>query len=1026
MEIMPLTLSIIYFVACFVYSFIGIYILHINLKSGLNRVFFILCISLCIWAFGSSIAISAPDASTSLLWRRISAVGWGSICSVLLHFLLVAAKRKRTLKKWWLCALIYLPAAITISLFSLFDIPENILIKSAAGWINIAEPGVWTWFCYAYYTVYIAASILVLWNWRKRIQDIKLKRQLLIVYSAMLITAAAIIVYIAAKMSVVLILILPLIMLVPAIAIFCLIKKHRLKKPNAANEDVTVLNEDAKLKIYNYISGGLIAGAFLNFISQYLIFHDELDYVLANSLTLVCFGAAAYFVQRLKLKQGIRNICSVVIVAIAIPAITLRFSQYAGMTVWSFPFVMLIIALIYNKRTMLIAIAASTVLTEVYLWLAFPKIPVFIDGGNYIGRIGLFCIATWVAVYVNKVYGSKIKENASQIRLQKLVSEISTDFLNVTQANLRENMNNMLQKSSAFFEADRAYAFLYNTDLNEMVKSYEWSDGKFETSYEETQDGPSYTLPIWINQILSGRTIIQQDIHLLPEESSEKDFLTEQGINSCIFIPIYYQEKVLGMLGFGSSRPKSNWNENHIDLLKIIANISAEALVKVDAEIQIKRMAYFDHLTSLPNRALFLDRITQAIYQARRANKMLGVIFLDLDDFKNVNDTMGHHGGDELLLMVAQKLSDTVRKSDTVARFGGDEFLILVNDIKNLGDIIRISDKLMTHFNKPFRLKGQEFYITASAGVTLFPIDGEDPENLIKNADIAMYKAKEKGKNQYVLCSSEMKEDVNKKMKITSLLYHALERHELVLYYQPQICLHTKKIIGLEALLRWRHPKLGMIYPKTFIPLAEQTGLINTIGEWVIKTASEQNKLWQDMGLPHIRMGVNVSIYQFRNPNFVGVVEDLLQQTGLSAEDLEFEITESMIMRESDYIIDIFNGLKKLGIAISIDDFGTEYSSLSRLKMLPIDRIKMDMQFVHGIEKSEKDKAITKVIISLAQNLGMKVVAEGVETEQQLQFLSQRMCDEVQGYYCCEPVPAEEIELILRNEQTGKAMLNIG
>jgi EAL domain-containing protein (putative c-di-GMP-specific phosphodiesterase class I) len=332
-------------------------------------------------------------------------------------------------------------------------------------------------------------------------------------------------------------------------------------------------------------------------------------------------------------------------------------------------------------------------------------------------------------------------------------------------------------------------------------------------------------------------------------------------------------------------------------------------------------------------------------------------------------------------------------------------------------------DGMMEMFNKPFSLKGQKFYITASAGVTLYPIDGEDPEKLIKNADIAMYRAKQKGKNQYHLCSAEMKEEVQKKMKLTGLLYHALEKDELLLYYQPQVSLRTKTIIGLEALLRWKHPKLGMIYPKSFISIAEQTGLINPIGKWVIETACRQNKMWQDMGLPRIRMAVNASVYQFRDAGFVEHVADVLEKTGLAPEDFELEITETEIIREADYIISILNKLKKLGIVISIDDFGTEYSSLSRLKMLPIDRIKMDMQFVHGIEKSDKDKAITKVIISLAQNLGVKIVAEGVETEQQLKFLSQKMCDEVQGFYCYEPMPAEEIEVVLRNEEQTKIML---
>ena len=316
----------------------------------------------------------------------------------------------------------------------------------------------------------------------------------------------------------------------------------------------------------------------------------------------------------------------------------------------------------------------------------------------------------------------------------------------------------------------------------------------------------------------------------------------------------------------------------------------------------------------------------------------------------------------------------------------------------------------MEMFEYPFNVDGQELYMTGSAGVAVYPFDGADAETLTKNADIAMYMAKSRGKNQYALCTTDMKEEVKQNIKLSNYLYRVQERGELIIYYQPQIKLNTGKIIGLEALLRWNHPEMGMILPNTFIHLAEMNGTINSIGEWVLKTAIRQNKLWQDNGYPHLRMAVNLSVIQFNNPRFVNSVEHILQETGMKPEYLELEITESIATKEAGNIVDILNQLKQLGVSISIDDFGTEYSSLNRLKELPIDRIKIDMQFVQGIEGNEKDQAITKVIINLAKGLGLEVVAEGVETAPQLEFLNQRMCDEVQGYYYYKPMPAEEIE----------------
>ena len=293
------------------------------------------------------------------------------------------------------------------------------------------------------------------------------------------------------------------------------------------------------------------------------------------------------------------------------------------------------------------------------------------------------------------------------------------------------------------------------------------------------------------------------------------------------------------------------------------------------------------------------------------------------------------------------------------------------------------------------------------------PLDGEDSESLVKNADTAMYEAKDNGKNQYSLCTPDMKNEVEKNMKLSNDLYRALERNELVVYYQPQVDLPTSKIVGVEALIRWMHPTRGMISPGVFIPIAEGNSLINSIGEWVLKTACIQNKKWQDMGLPHMNMAVNLSPVQMINPKIVENIENIIKETRLDPKYIELEITESVTIQESDYVIDVLNKLKKIGVSIAIDDFGTEYSSLSRLKMLPIDRIKIDMQFVQGIENNEKDKAITMVIINLAKSLGLNVLAEGVETNSQLEFLNQKMCDYVQGYYYYKPMPAEELEKIL-------------
>lgn len=427
----------------------------------------------------------------------------------------------------------------------------------------------------------------------------------------------------------------------------------------------------------------------------------------------------------------------------------------------------------------------------------------------------------------------------------------------------------------------------------------------------------------------------------------------------------------------------------------------------------ISYMAYYDALTGSANHTLFKNQLEESIQSAGETGKPIGVLFIDLDSFKNVNDTIGHLGGDEMLKEVAGRIAGCLREQDMVSRFGGDEFLIKLAGIERVEDISAIAETIIQAIARPVIVKGQEFFITASAGIAVYPRDGESTEELIRNADLAMYAAKEKGKNQYALCSSAMKQEVLEKTLLTNSLYRALERNELVLHYQPQVSVQTKEIVGLEALVRWNNPELGMISPAVFIPLAEQNGLILPIGKWVLETACRQMKEWQALGVQGIRMAVNLSMVQFQDRNLLSIVERTLCETGLKPECLELEVTEGAAADGDDYIIEVLHALKELGVSISIDDFGSGYSSLSRLKTLPVDRIKIDMQFVRGISTGNDDEAIAKTIIQLAKNLKLQVIAEGVETGEQFAFFDKNKCDEIQGYFFYKPMPASEIESIL-------------
>jgi len=430
-------------------------------------------------------------------------------------------------------------------------------------------------------------------------------------------------------------------------------------------------------------------------------------------------------------------------------------------------------------------------------------------------------------------------------------------------------------------------------------------------------------------------------------------------------------------------------------------------------EERVAFMAQHDFLTGLPNRLLLQDRLTQAIAHAQRKQDRLAVIFLDLDHFKTINDSLGHPVGDKLLQEVAGRIKDAVRASDTVSRQGGDEFIIMLQEPGTADTIAMAAVKLLAAIAGSYLIDGSEIQVTTSIGISVFPEDGRDSDSLIKHADNAMYQAKGSGRNNYQFFTSEMNRRTLERISLRTKLSHALERQELSLHYQPQVDLQSGRIIGAEALLRWNQPVLGMVPPAQFIPIAEENGLIATIGEWVLREACRQNQEWRKRGLPEITVAANLSAVQFRQKNFGEMVMVIVNESGLAPSAFELEITESVVMHDTGAAIALLQQLKSFGLKLSMDDFGTGYSSLSHLKKFPINKLKIDRSFVRNIMIDPDDAVIASTIISMGQNLRLTVIAEGVETLEQLDFLREQGCHEMQGYYFSKPLPAEKFACLL-------------
>lgn len=545
-------------------------------------------------------------------------------------------------------------------------------------------------------------------------------------------------------------------------------------------------------------------------------------------------------------------------------------------------------------------------------------------------------------------------------------------------------------------------------------------DGMIIYSTNKNEYGAINTQPYFRNKLLQGETytkLVRKGGTSLEEQTVNMDVVES-------YIPIRPEGTIIGVFEiYYDITAHSNVLVDRIDQSSLFLATGSTVFICLFlllgwrakrtasqhqfAERRIKKLAFYDTLTELPNSTLFLDRLEQTLKHCERDGLIAALLYLDLDHFKEINDTLGHHQGDVLLKKVGERLETCLRKSDSLARMGGDEFAILLATINDETDASIVADQILKSMRPPFDLDGHEVFITPSIGIALYPDNSTDTDTLRKHADIAMYAAKDQGRASYSFFSNEMNQKIIDNRELGIGLRRALHRGEFHLAYQPQFDLQSGKLVGSEALLRWIDPDKGLIPPATFIPIAEKTGLIGPIGEWVLQTACLQNLKWQQAGHPDLRIAVNLSAYQFQKTNLVDTVDMILKETVMPPDCLELELTESLLMENAETNILVLTDLKIRDILLSIDDFGTGYSSLSYLKNFPMDRVKIDQNFVSQITDHQSDASIIKAIIAMAHSLHLKVVAEGVETNAQLEVLKNHHCDEAQGFYLGHPMETD-------------------
>ncbi|MGB3308221.1 MAG: EAL domain-containing protein [Nodosilinea sp.] len=602
-------------------------------------------------------------------------------------------------------------------------------------------------------------------------------------------------------------------------------------------------------------------------------------------------------------------------------------------------------------------------------------------------------------------------------RLLQGVAEASQCLLTTT--DVHQAIPQVLARLGQAATADRAYVYTHHpqsvTGELAMTLRYEWTTPATTAGlgqpYLQDQSYRALGLERWLTLLQQGKSVCALTRHLPP---AEQTVLLRDSILSILMVPIFIDAELWGYIGFDACQQEWEWSASDESILVAVAASLGGALKRQRTEAQMCYQVYHDTLTGLPNRAFFDQHLPQAIARTSQIEQMLAVIFLDLDHFKTINDTLSHAVGDLLLQEVTQRMSTALRTEDIVARWGGDEFTLILPNLASPADAAKVAQRIADQLTAPFLLQNHELHVTASLGIALFPQDGQDMTTLLQNADAAMYRAKQQGRNNYQFYTQSLSTEAAQRLKLETFLHHALDRDELVIYYQPQVNVTTGEVVQMEALLRWQHPTLGLVPPYRFIPLAEENGLIVPIGEWVMRTACAQVMAWHRAGLPLVNLAVNLSARQLQHPNLVNSVVTVLKETGLPPTHLELEITETAAMADMAASIERLQDLRQMGVKISMDDFGTGYSCLSHLKQFPLDGLKIDRAFVKDLPHSTVDQAMVNAIIAMARGLTLNVVAEGVETIDQSLCLHELGCTEMQGYLFGRPQPPQTAANFLR------------
>lgn len=1020
----PDVFSVLFLMIFAVYIFLGLQIVFRVGRSVTTMIFLTGNTALAVWSFGYAFAVKASNLQSSLHWYRFSAIGWSVFCALLLHFSIVVIRRKVNNSRSYLVWLIYLPTLFFLYCFVISpDKSESLfnLSLSDAGWINRPGSNIVDLAFAIYYMVYHIAAAIIIITWGTKTADKALRNQSKLLTISILLSMIFVTLfdryYYSDMFGSETPQLAPVFILLPMVAAYYAIRHFGFLGNDAVSENEIIMDSRRRMDIYFKLAIVLVVLGIISFPVQYFLairpgYNSFLE-VLYSSGLFFAVALIIYLVNRLKFFDGVREPLFAMVQAAIIPIIIFRYVDMASVTVWAIPVIPILMAVLYNSRFALAVVSGTSIMTIMLVMIGAPEVTIQIDTADHIARLTIMAIIVLGAVQVNRLYLSRLKQNSDQIQMQKQISDMSSLMLDVDYQSLEQRMTYLLQSSAGFLGADSGAVNFYDSNQNRTTRAFSWTDTDNYDFSDDPIEVPDDLYKLTSSKLTDNGILVIRHINDIPiEESPMLEYFNKFGIKSLVMKQLRDKD-IIGDLTFSSTQKTLVCDEVQLEFISILSNIAYSAIAHVRGEETIKSLAYYDRLTGLVNRSRFLELARERIEQAASIDQPLVVAFMDLDAFKSVNDSIGHDGGDELLRRLSCQMQKVLRESDILGRFGGDEFLLLLDPVESEQQALDLIAPILEIFQEPFKLRGNRYQVTVSAGLALYPRDGKDLDILIQNADLSMYEAKNLGKNQAFFCNDSLKASNTRQALLANDLHTAVEEDQLFLHYQPQIELQSGLITGVEALLRWQHPKYGLVPPSDFIPLAEKNGMIHAIGEYVLRQACLQGKLWQKkLGRP-LTVAVNLSLRQLISTSLVSRISRIIEETEFDPGLLELEITESTAsigIAESTLIL---SELKAIGLRLAIDDFGTQYSSLNRIRHLPIDTIKIDRQFIANLNIDKKDTAIVDLIISLAAGLDIDIVAEGVETIQQLDHLRSVDCGYVQGFYYYRPMPPDEFSKLL-------------